>query len=54
MLFPQTPEETDRQTRERARGVLIVGGMFIGLIVLVAAVFGILALIAYLVALLSG
>lgn len=53
-FFPQTPEEADRRTREKARGALIVGGIFLGFIVLISIVFGALALIAYLVALFYG
>lgn len=53
-LFPRTPEEADRQSREWTRGALIVGGVFLGLAVLAAIVFGALALIVYLVAKLSG
>lgn len=53
-LFPTTAEEADRQSLERARGVLIVGGILLVLIILGAALFGFLALVAYLVAILSG
>lgn len=54
MLFPQTSEDADRQTRERMRGVMVVGGILLGLALLAAAAFGVLALIAHLVAVLNG
>ena len=53
-LFPTTPEEANRQSRESVRGVLIVGGLFMGLVVLVAVAWGVLALIAHLVVALYG
>lgn len=54
LLFPQlyaeSPREADRRSRESGRGVLIVGGLLLGLIVVAAAIFGVHALISHLVA----
>jgi hypothetical protein len=54
LLFPQlyaeSPREADRRSRESGRGAPIVSGLLLGLIVVAAAVFGVLDLISYLVA----
>ncbi len=46
-LYPSSYQESQQRKRDQLRGILIVGGMTLVLVLVATAVFAILALIAY-------
>ncbi len=48
-LYPSTLQEGQQQKREQLREILIIGGIVLALIIGASAIFGVLALIAYMV-----